>query len=136
MKKLISILFLFVSAGIFAQSDFPSGLVYSLDIGTVDTKILKSKKIESVGTVYLRELGPDNFQYKIGAYKTIDEAKKAKGELEKMKYTPTIRAFYNKEPLHVDDAAQLESTIRKIEERIEDNISVEELNLLIEVMSE
>lgn len=136
MKYFITILFSAFILGSYAQDGFPSGLVYSLDIGTVNTKVLKSKKLTDIGTVYLKELGPDNFQYKIGAFKTYAEAEAAKKQLEEMNYTPTIRAFYNKEPLNVLDAAQLESTIKKIEQKLEETISVEELNLLIEVMSE
>ncbi len=137
------ILILFLAAGTlsgYAQKEsfagFPSGLVYSLDIGSVKTKILKSKKLTSIGHVYYKEISADEIQYRIGAYKTFSQAEAAKKELDKMKYTSTIKAFYNKEPIDAVEASKVEVTLRKIEEKLEDNISTEELNLLLQVLSE
>lgn len=141
MMRIVLILMLALgSHGVSAQDNnfpgFPSGLVYSLDIGTVKTRILKSKKLTSVGNVYTKELSATEFQYRIGSYKTYAQAEEAKKELDKMKYTSTIKAFYNKEPIDAIEASKVEVTVRKIEEKLEDNISTEELNLLLQVLSE
>lgn len=131
------ILSIFLFSFSLGEKEFPMGLIYTVEIGSYQGGILVTKNMEEVGEVYVEKEKGGLDTYRIGAYKKYDAAEVAQKKLAKMGYKLSeIKAFYNREPLNVTAAVEVQNIIEKVEKRTVESITVEEMNLLIESLGQ